>query len=425
MKQLLAVTKRVSVLILLISILGCSDNDTANLPQVESSFTYTVNENAGTVTFINVSKESRTYFWDFGDSTTSKEIDPIKTYTSSGTYKVTLVASNQAGASNTYSNEITISIKKIATLPITFDEPHVIYDVTTFEGATFQIVENPDMSGSNDKATKVGALTNGGKEFEGLFFDLGSPIDLSTDKSISMDFWSETPIDVLLKLEEGTAASLEAITRHEGNGWEEIVFDFNSAASYNRLTLFADGPGTKAGTFYFDDIEQIEGDHSGGTCTEETSQSLDTSDFNLTFQTDPGAAIGSFGGDYTYIANPDVDNEVNQSCQVGQIDRNGEQFANTQIEFDSKFDFNANAGFKMKVWSPVAGSNVLVKLEDKTNSGINVEVAAVTTAANTWEELTFNFAAGESGKHDKIVLFFELNSNIVETYYIDDFKIFP
>jgi len=228
-----------------------------------------------------------------------------------------------------------------------------------------------------------------------------------------------------LKLEEGTAASLEAITRHEGNGWEEIVFDFNSAASYNRLTLFADGPGTTAGTFYFDDIEQIEGDHSGGTCTEETSQSLDTSDFNLTFQTDPGAAIGSFGGDYTYIANPDVDNEVNQSCQVGQIDRNGEQFANTQIEFDSKFDFNANAGFKMKVWSPVAGSNVLVKLEDKTNSGINVEVAAVTTAANTWEELTFNFAAGESGKHDKIVLFFELNSNIVETYYIDDFKIFP
>ncbi len=109
---------------------------------------------------------------------------------------------------------------------------------------------------------------------------------------------------------------------------------------------------------------------------------------------------------------------------MGQIDRNGEQFANTQIEFDSKFDFNTNSGFKLKVWSPVAGTNVLVKLEDKTNPGINAEVGAVTTAANAWEELTFNFAAGESGKHDRIILFFELNSGVVETYYIDDFRLY-
>jgi hypothetical protein len=83
---------------------------------------------------------------------------------------------------------------------------------------------------------------------------------------------------------------------------------------------------------------------SGAECVPDAAQSLDAADFDLTFQTDPGAAIGSFGGDYTYIANPDFDNAVNQSCQVGQIDRNGEEFANTQIEFDSKFDFNTKAG---------------------------------------------------------------------------------
>ncbi len=177
-------------------------------------------------------------------------------------------------------------------------------------------------------------------------------------------------------------------------------------------------------TYYIDDFA-LYGDGSGATCTAETGQSLDATDFDLTFQTDPGASVGSFDAVLTTIANPDFDNAVNPSCQVGQIDRSGSAlFANNQIEFDAKFDFNANAGFKLKVWSPVAGTNVLVKLEDKADAGINTEVGAVTTTASAWEELTFDFASSESGKYDKIILFFELNTNTTETYYIDDFRLY-
>ena len=424
MKQLLKISGKLSVWVLVILLAGCTDNNFEDLPQVESSFTYTINEDSGTVTFINVSKEATTYLWNFGDGTTSREKDPIKTYASSGTYQVTLVASNQAGASNSFEDEISLVIKEVASLPITFDNPNVVYDFVAFGGASFQTVENPDVSGTNDKEGKVGEVTNGGNEFEGVFIDLGEPIDLSEEKTITMNYWSEVPVDVLLKLEEGSAAGIETTASHAGEGWEELSFTFDSSESYSRLTLFADGPGTTAGTFYFDDIVQVEGDGGGGECVAETSQSLDAADFDLTFQTDPGDAIGSFGGNYSYIDNPDFDNAVNASCKVGQIDRNGEQFANTQIEFDSKFDFNNNSGFKLKVWSPVAGTNVLVKLEDKADPGINVEVAQVTTTANAWEELTFDFAPGESGKHDKIILFFELNSGVVETYYIDDFRLY-
>ena len=167
-----------------------------------------------------------------------------------------------------------------------------------------------------------------------------------------------------------------------------------------------------------------EGEIPPDPCEAETEQSLSAADFNLTFQTDPGSAIISAGGIYSYINNPDAANTVNPSCKVGQIFRDGNQFANTQIEFDTKFDFTTNSGFKLKVWSPAAGTNVLVKLEDKTNDQINAEVSAVTTATSAWEELTFNFASGESNKHDKIILFFELNSNVVETYYIDDFRLY-
>ncbi|MBT8305620.1 MAG: hypothetical protein KJN85_01655, partial [Maribacter sp.] len=44
--------------------------------------------------------------------------------------------------------------------------------------------------------------------------------------------------------------------------------------------------------------------------------------------------------------------------------------------------------------------------------------------ASAWEELTFDFASSESGKYDKIILFFELNTNTTETYYIDDFRLY-
>ena len=422
MTQLIRKIKQISMLLLVISFLGCENDDDSNLPQIVAGFTYTVNSDTGTVTFINISENSRSYEWNFGDEKNSTEINPINTY-ETGEYTVTLIASNAAGASATFEDIITILIPEVITLPIGFDNANVAYDATTFGGASFEVLDNPDLSGTNTVASKVGAITNSGASFEGFFLDLGIALDLTTQKSVKANFWSDTPVDVLLKLEEGTGANVETTANHGGTGWEMITFNFTSDASYSRFTLFVDGPGTTAGTFYIDDIAQI--DTPSDPCIAETVQSLDATDFNLTFLTDPGTSIGSFDAQLTTVSNPDIENAVNSSCQVGQVDRNGGAlFANNQIDFDAKFDFNANAGFKMKVWSPVAGTNVLVKLEDKTNSGINIEVGATTSIASAWEELTFDFASGESGKYDKIILFFELNTNTTETYYIDDFMLY-
>ena len=174
-------------------------------PDVTSAFTYTVNEDTGTVTFINISEDAKTYLWNFGDGTTSTEINPVKSYSESGTYTVTLKATNEAGASDTSEDEVIIVIV--------------------------------------------------------------------------------TPSD---------------------------------------------------------------------DCTAETEQSLGGADFNLTFQTDPGSAIVADGAAYSYIDNPDASG-INTSCKVGEIVRDASlPFANNQIEVDSKFDFNANAGFKLKVWAPAS-----------------------------------------------------------------------
>jgi PKD repeat protein len=395
MKQVITLGRRVAIGVLLLSFLGCSEDDLDRLPQVISNFTYTVNEDTGTVTFINVSEGARTYVWDFGDGTTSKEIDPIKTYTSSGTYTVTLVATNQAGASNTFEDQLTLTVKKGIALPITFDQADVLYNASVFAGATFRIVPNPDQSGSNDKASNVGEITNSGAAFEGLFFDLATPVDLTTEKQITANFWSDTPVEVLMKLEEGSGAPTEATASHGGTGWEAIAFDFSSSGSYSRLTLFVDGPGTTAGTFYIDDIAQAGEDPGGG---DNPLEACEGGELVNDFESADDSIFSNFGGGVgTIIDNPDT--SVNPSAKVGQYVKNaGEVFAGITIEVDPDIDFNAGV-FSIDVNSQ-AVRQLLFKLE-----GLGIE-RVIPTSGTGWETITYDFSsvAGNIGAVTAITL---------------------
>ncbi|CAL2104560.1 PKD domain-containing protein [Tenacibaculum sp. 190130A14a] len=258
MKQLIKNIKILSTFILVISLIGCEEND-AVLPKVSAGFTYTVNQDLGKVTFINISENADNYEWSFGDGTSSTEINPTKIYPT-GEYTVMLKSTNISGATETFEDKVYINIPIPVRLPINFDTENVKYgDVVTFPaGNTFQLVENPDPSGSNTSTSMVGEITNNGVNFEGFFYDLDAPIDLTNNKTIKMNLWSNVALDVLLKLEEGTSGPTELLVSHGGTGWEEMIFTFTaSSASYNRLTLFVDAFGTTAGKFYIDDIEQV------------------------------------------------------------------------------------------------------------------------------------------------------------------------
>jgi len=421
MKNLFKKIKQVSILILAISFVGC-DDDEAILPQLKAGFTHTINVNTGTVTFINTSTNASTYAWDFGDESTSALINPVNVY-QDGTYMIVLKSSNVAGAFDIFTDEITISIPEIATLPITFDLENTTYETTVFDGTSFEILTNPDLSGTNAVESNVGALTNSGATYEGMFFELGAPVDLTTDKSIKMNFWASAPVDVLLKFEEGTAGNTEASATHMGTGWEELIFTFNSAASFSQLTLFVDGAGTTDGTFYFDDIIQIES--PAAPCVAETAESLSAADFNVTFMADPTASITDDGATFEWVDNPDFDNATNTSCKVGKITKLGNNpWDNNQINLDAKLDFNANEGLKIKVWSGRANTEVRIKLEEIGNAANNVEKFLTTSVTSGWEELSFAFTSADSDKFDKIVMFFDLNASNTDTYYFDDLKLY-
>lgn len=64
--------------------------------------------NGKTVTFINQSRNAMLNKWNFGDGSTSGDISPKHTYTSSGTYEVSLTVYNDRMAADTYTAKIAV-----------------------------------------------------------------------------------------------------------------------------------------------------------------------------------------------------------------------------------------------------------------------------------------------------------------------------
>jgi PKD repeat protein len=55
-------------------------------------------------TFTNCSVDASTFFWDFGDTTTSSEKSPVKSFKNKGTYKVQLAVNNGSLQRTTFQN---------------------------------------------------------------------------------------------------------------------------------------------------------------------------------------------------------------------------------------------------------------------------------------------------------------------------------
>lgn len=408
MKHLIKGINLLALVILAFTFSGC-EKDEEVVPKLEVIFTKTINQDTGTVTFINASSNADSFNWDFGDGTSSTEINPVKVY-ETGTYTVVLTGTSSSGESKTYEDELFIQVPEPITLPIDFDNDLVNYEVTVFNGASFEIVENPDTSGANPDLSNVGAVTNSGAAFEGFFFDLGDPLDLTTDKSVEMKFWSTTPVPVLLKLELGTGADVETVANHGGTGWETICFTFDTSSSYSRMTLFVDGPGTTAGTFYLDDIDQL---NTGDIPCPLTDLELPI-DFDCNGIDYEAKIVGNVS--FTVVDNPEQSGINNEETKVGQITNTGQQFENAFFNLDVPVDFSMDTGIKLKLFSNQA-LPVLLKFEDGTEADVE---DVQNHGGSGWEELTFTL--NSMGSYNDMILFIDGPGTAAGTFFVDDFE---
>jgi ribosomal protein L28 len=252
--------------------------------------------------------------------------------------------------------------------------------------------------------------------------------------------WSPTAgTTVRLKVEVSTNAAqsveADAVTT-VANGWQTLEFNFNNQATgtaafnaafpYNKATIFFNFNVVGSGqTYYFDDLK------FGATVIVLTQMSLP-----VTFDsTTVDYGLISFGGTASTLV---VDPTLSTNNVAKVVKPAGETWAGTTVTnaagqgFSPAIPFTATERkMNVRVWSPTAGTTVRLKVEVSTNAAQSVEADAVTTVANGWQTLEFNFNNQATGTaafnaafpYNKASIFF--NFNVVgsgQTYYFDDMK---
>lgn len=342
----------------------------------------------------------KVYFGDVANEipVTFNEGDVVThTYAAVGTYDVKVVALSGGAATKEEIKKVTIVDPVL--LPVTFESSTLQYNFSGFDGGVVTVINNPQAGGINTSSKVARMVKNAGQPWGGAVLPLGAPIDFSANKVFRMKVWSpRVGAKVLLKVENPTDGSIsyeKEVATTMANAWEDLAFDYsgiNTANTYQNIVLIFDlgtmGDGSANFTYLFDDIRL-----TNVMASAQLSLPVTFDNPNVTY------GVIDFGGAVTV----DATDPANAANKVKKTTKpNGAQtWAGTTIGtagFASKFPLTASATrLSMRVYSPAAGLTVRLKLEENTNNSHSVETDAVTTVANGWETMVFDFANPVSG----------------------------
>ena len=134
------------------------------------------------------------------------------------------------------------------------------------------------------------------------------------------------------------------------------------------------------------------------------------------------------GGNVSVVANPNSSAD-NASTRVAKMVKNaGDPWGGSWIGLGGPIDFSANKVFRMKVFSPRVGAKVLLKVENAGNGSIAFEREVLTTVANAWEDLAFDYRTIDAAnEYHNIVVIFDNGTpgdgSANFTFYMDDIRL--
>ena len=289
------------------------------------------------------------------------------------------------------------------------------------------IVANPDATGINTSAN-CAEFVRSTEQWAHSYSNLANALDFSTNNAFKLKAWSPIACTVLFKLEtqSGTGGTVEVpMDITTPNQWTQLEFAFPGATSnlYDKIVIFFDFATMVDNTFFFDDLEFV-----GGTGPNLTQISLP-----VTFQdTTVDYTVTDFGGNVSVLG-PDPMNASNVVA-ITTKDNLAETWAGTTIGtplgFSSAVPFTASdTKMSVKVYSPAVGLPIRLKVEDHNDNTQTCETEALTTVANTWETLEFDFsneAAGTAALNlswtfDMASIFFDFGTaGAGDVFYWDD-----
>ena len=207
----------------------------------------------------------------FGENPTAAPIGFLEgetishVYTNPGTYAVKVIAVTGGAANTVYTQNVTVTIPILISLPLNFESATLPYTFISFGGANTVVGTNTNSTGINTSA-KVAALTkgSGSQGWAGSFIELTNPINFSTQKKIKIKVWSpQAGIIVKMKLENFANNTINVekdVTLSAANSWQELTFDYTGISltnTYQRIVVFFNfGTPGNGSVYYFDDISQ-------------------------------------------------------------------------------------------------------------------------------------------------------------------------
>ncbi len=350
------------------------------------------------------------------------------------------------------------------TLPVTFDDVTVNYGLVGFGGAEQStVVVDPTLA--TNKVAKV-IKTNTAELWAGTTvtavnaanFQTGFSANIpftATEKRMNVRVWSpHAGIQVRLKVEDKNDPTRSCETEAAvtvASGWQTLEFNFanqaagtaalNLAFAYNKASIFFNFgvTGATAGEriYYFDDMKFGAASGGGGGLTQMT---LPVTFDDVTVE----YGLVGFGGaeQSTVVVDPTLaTNKVAKVIKTNTAELwagttvTAVNAANFQTGFSANIPFTATEKkMNVRVWSPHAGIQVRLKVEDKNDPTRSCETEAAVTVASGWQTLEFNFANQATGTaalnlafaYNKASIFFNFGVTGATAgeriYYFDDVK---
>ncbi|WP_412561694.1 T9SS type A sorting domain-containing protein [Winogradskyella sp. MIT101101] len=335
-----------------------------------------------------------------------------------------------------------------------FESSYPSSDLEAFEGASgATIVADPAPGGTNGQVLEIVSEASG-NPWQGASMLLQSNyVDLTTDKAIQVDIYSDDSFGMLLKVENGQTGPDSAgdndtnVNYVGGSGWQTITvtlnqnLDMTSTADgeYGKIVFFpgwdnaADGwasccnPGVgTANTIYIDNIRGVQGSAIGG------GGSLDLQEDFETLPTDQFTGFEGLGG-ANIVADPA---SGGTNGQVGEIISSsaGQPWQGAQLLMQSNYmDLTTNITVEVDVYS-VMPLTLFAKVEDNVASVAPDSAADEPHTGSGWETLTFTFnesldmTVPANGEYSQIAFFPNWNGSGFNdpagdfTIYVDNIR---
>lgn len=302
------------------------------------------------------------------------------------------------------------------------------YTQIYYGASDLKVVNNPHLTPENG-SLKVGEYTDpagAGTEFAGIGIEFPQPPDLTIYNHLQLQVWAPAAnVPFMFKLEGGSPAVEIFDTLPTANTWYRFDVDFSAhkGTNNNKLVIFVNvlSP-TGGGTYYIDNIRWSRAGYNGCIDDHEAQISSITN-----FKYFANGHLESEGYQFKVVDNPNPTG-INTSAKVGEFIKasDGQSFAGMYADLEAPLDWKGMKTAKAKVHMDHVG-NFAIKVEGSQTGAPALEIPVANTATNTWEELTYDFAAApDNGEYKRLTLFFDLGIDATGqdvTSYFDDIVI--